>query len=416
MKTNYFIKRSISVLLMITLILGSSLIFAKNNDTTENSIKIRNLCSDNFKNHKAVKSSTSFVVSDDEVSYSKVKDNTITMIDGDSFNQSSDEDKLKLKTELKKDFNNHKTIMVYIQPDGKKSSNDINKMLDINGFSSIAKDEVARENEKRLVAYSLTLKEDGSQVANRFYAEPGSDITDINKHMNFIIDSYNKSLGRRVSIGNQIDTKAGLSTQSVTSSPMYTDTRNYNFGTSGDNACGSFQMTTYVDRAAKYSDYSLWDVKGSNTTTSAYHSSSSFYITDYLCTRYSVEGYNAESVIQNGLNTTNNGNSASVSLTAGYKSGEAGVGYSTSFNDVDCIADYRPLNGYARWEFDYYRGIINIPNAAAYSYTTEPAARFKNTTGAFYVDLSSVATYWSKWDGSTQQKQTGVYSLIYHDR
>lgn len=420
MRKRNLIRLSITSILLLSVVISSSLVtttFARSS-SYKNSTKIRHILDKDFKNTKKIQSNSEITVFNDDLSKKNDYDNVITMVDEDNFIQLDEAKKSKVKDELKKDYNNNKCIVLYSKPDNNKSQSDIYKILDIQGAISTPADDIAKENEKRLIAYSILKTSDGTINTNSYYAEAGSDLTDINKNLSFIVDGYKESLGKHDSFVNDVDTKSTVKPQTVTNGPTFIDSKTYNFGTSGNLACGTFQMTTAIDRIQKYSDKSLWDVKGSNTTTSAYHTSSSWYITDELATRYSVDGHSGEKVIQNGLNTTNSGNSYNVSLNAGYETAYGSVGWSGTFNDVDCIADYHPLTtgGYARWIFDYYRGIFGVPNPASYSYTTEPGARYQNTVGAFYIDVSCVATYWSKDNGSIRNGYTGVVTYALSDR
>lgn len=389
----------ISVFILILSIGGAS--FAADNQSIINKLKITNISIG-----KSINSSTDFDVNNQIVNnISKSDDNAITMVDKNTFDTSNDTNKESIKKRLKGDFDNFKYIVFYGNHDNLKSENDMYKILDItNGVSTEYFDETAKETAKRLIAFGIVKTANNSIYVDSYYAQPDSDISNINANMGFIINGIKHALKIKDNVFDQSNEQNKLKPQDVNTDPDYTKTENFDYG-----GQGSFQTTQYFERCVNSGSYSIWDVKMSDTTVAGCNGNSILgWSVDYLYTRSSVQGIANETVIDHGPSNTERNQTAVVGLSASGPS----VGWSFSSSQVQIIDDYQPLSNYARWINNYQRG----SSSAMYSQKSVPGARFKNTSGQFIVDNSHTITFYDEFWGTTQDKNTGTYRYYFADR
>ena len=392
----------IIILAILVLALSSvGVSFAAVNQSDNGKLKISNISS-----QKIINSSSDFDVNNLVVGdINKSEDNVITMVDKNILDTANDSTKDSIKNRLKGDFDNYKYVVFYGNKDNLKSENDMYKVLDItNGVTTEYYDDTAKETAKRIIAFGITKTANNSIYVDSYYAAPGSDTSNINDNMGFILNGFKHSLKVKDNALNQLSVQDKLKPQDVNTSPDYTKTENFDYG-----GVGSFQTTQYFDRAVNGANYSIWDVKMSDTTVAGCHGNPvAGWSVDYLYTRSSVQNIPNETVIDHGPSNTQRDQTASVGLDA---SGPI-VGWTFSVSQMLVTDDYQPINNYARWIFDYARW----SSSAMYSQKSEPGARFKNTSGQFIVDNSHTITFWDEFWGTSVDKNTGTYRYYFNDR
>jgi hypothetical protein len=310
------------------------------------------------------------------------QDSVMTMVDKSLLDKADKATKDKLAKTLKDDLNNDKYVLLYGTPENLTSEEVVYDTLQLpTGVITKFVDAEAKETAKRLFAYGVVKKADGSIHVDSYYAAPGKDLGNLDAQLDFITSGFKHALGIKDARVNEFNESNKVKPQSVSDDPDYTKTENFDYGT-----YGTYQSTGYFERMG-YSTYSLWDAKYSDTSSAGYGLySSSWYQVDQVVTRSSVEGFSSETIIDHGPTSTSSGSTATVNLTAAGPE----VGWSWQLDAVDVIDDYHAINGYGRWVFDYDRW----SNAAEHSYKSEPGARFKNTRGNMVINTSHTVDFW----------------------
>jgi len=371
--------------------------------------------------------------------------NVITMLNVDTFKKADIEKRKILSEKLKQDFDEQKCVSVYSDNDQLITEETIYEILGMEPVVSIKyADKLALKNAQYIIGSSIMKKDNGNIVIDTCYniTDDSTDALNLEKNVDLVADSCISALVER-NTPPRSKTCDEFELQGVTDGNcvIQTATYDYYYGIEG-----SFHMTTYIYRASYGQTGSVWDVKGSNTTmmTNAKDSSGRKWYMEKLASRYSVDGFSAQKLIDHGPTTTvgtnstgsSSGTSASVGLSLTGPSiqfgASSGVNWSFSLPAVDCV-DYTqykdPSGGYARWELTYSKakdseGKFTIINDAAdNSYKSEPGARFTNTSGVFVVEVSHTM-YVSRKKTASETTQpyvniehpTGVLQYYLHDR